>query len=800
MRTTSRAIARALALAAPVALVALAASGAIAPTPARSEEPPNAAALLASGDPVKRIEGLVALEKAGKSEASEKLALKALVDPDWGVAIQAAKSLAVLGGPASVEPLAKVAIEGEIAWLRRAAIDTAKTVGAEAAMGKALYAITTAKDAPTKVRALEAAAKWAGPAHLKRLRPLTKDKDVYVEAAAVAALGALAGDPGVREDVLEVLGKVLAARNDKGRFLAYGATLDVLGRLDLPLARELLATEVALMEGDDDYTGSRVARVLSAAPPADREAALAAAWPKAKDAVALRRLARLAGRIRPPSSRALLEPLLGHREERVRSEAAAALGGLGDAAAVPALAAVLGDKGTFARLEAWRALGRIEEPGAYLARVDRLRADASEDVRVEYVAALFDRGAPEAVPVLASLFDDTSWRVASAAMAAAGALGIDEDLPRFTAFLEHRDWRVRGAAFEALGRLRAVGAFPKLIAGLADKDPVVRGVCHANLQILASHRISADAKAWTRWYEENGRQLVLVKRSRKKAPVVEEGKGPEGRYAHEGYVRRKGVEVLQKARILVVTGAWDHVERVLDHLRIPATTLRAQELKKAGLNPNQVVLVNCEGNVDGDSAERLSWFVNVGGYLMSTDWAVTKTIRDCFPGRVAQFSGSSTGNDVVVVEETWPGNAFTRDVFGDAPALQWWLEVQAFPLVVTWPERVEVIVDSRAMRQRYGASPLAVSFRYGLGKVVHSVSHFYLQEEAFAKVTKPRERMIFSADNLGLSLDDIRRLADEGRFERGLDEATMKEIAPDYSMFRMIVNFVAEKSRWVEGL
>ena len=26
------------------------------------------------------------------------------------------------------------------------------------------------------------------------------------------------------------------------------------------------------------------------------------------------------------------------------------------------------------------------------------------------------------------------------------------------------------------------------------------------------------------------------------------------------------------------------------------------------------------------------------------------------------------------------------------------------------------------------------------------------------------------------------------------------EIAPDYSMFRMIVNFVGEKSRWVEGL
>ena len=451
------------------------------------------------------------------------------------------------------------------------------------------------------------------------------------------------------------------------------------------------------------------------------------------------------------------------------------------------------------RLEAWRALGILEDPKAYRARAERARADPLEDVRVEFVAALFDRGDPAAIPVLATLFDDKSWKVASAALAAAGALGIDEDMPRFAAYVEHRDWRVRAAAFEALGRLRAVPAFPKLIAGLSDKDPVVRGVCHANLQILSSVKLSADAKTWTTWWEKHGGSLVLIKHSRKKDRPVEQAK-EDGAYAQDGYGRRKGVEILQKARILVVTGAWDHVEKVLDHLRIPATTLRAQELKKAGLNPNQVVLVNCEGNVDADSAERLQWFVNVGGYLMSTDWAVTKTIHDCFPGRVAQFPGSSTGNDVVVVEEARPGNPFTRGVFDQAPALQWWLEVQAFPLLVTWPERVEVIVDSRAMKQRYGASPMAVTFRYGLGKVVHSVSHFYLQEEAFSKVSKPRERMIFAADHLGLSLEDIRRLSDEGKFDGALNDATMKEIAPDYSMFRMIVNFVAEKSRWVEGL
>jgi hypothetical protein len=60
--------------------------------------------------------------------------------------------------------------------------------------------------------------------------------------------------------------------------------------------------------------------------------------------------------------------------------------------------------------------------------------------------------------------------------------------------------------------------------------------------------------------------------------------------------------------------------------------------------------------------------------------------------------------------------------------------------------------------------------------------------------------MVFAADHLGLPLEAIRELAKKGAFTGQLNEETMKQIAPDYSMFRLIVNFVAEKSRWVEDL
>jgi len=239
---------------------------------------------------------------------------------------------------------------------------------------------------------------------------------------------------------------------------------------------------------------------------------------------------------------------------------------------------------------------------------------------------------------------------------------------------------------------------------------------------------------------------------------------------------------------------------VLDHLNIRHTLLRAQQIKDAGVNPNQIILINCEGNVDKRVRERLRWFVNVGGYLMTTDWALTKAVRVCFPGYLQQYARSSTGNDVVVVEEAAPGSVLTRGVFNDVPALKWWLEVQAFPITVNYPERCQVLVDSAEMRQRYGSSPMGAVFRWGLGKVQHSVSHFYLQEEGLSSVAQPRERMIFSRDHLGLSLAQIRKLQKRGAFEGSVTEAAMREIAPDYSMFRLIVNFVAEKAAWVENL
>jgi hypothetical protein len=487
----------------------------------------------------------------------------------------------------------------------------------------------------------------------------------------------------------------------------------------------------------------------------------------------------------------------------VRVAAAHALLLVGDPASAPALLKRLDDKEEEVRVRVVAALARTQPRAEFHALAETVAKDRSAEVRTQYVAEVHDHADHAGIAALVPFLDDPDWQPASAAAAALGALGVEEDLPKLAPLVKNGRWHVRGAAYEGLGRLRTMKAVPLLAEGLKDKDPVVRSVCLANLQILSGQRLQARTGEWLEWYERIGRTLTLEKRSRRspeeKAREAEER--AKAYYAHEHETwRERALEVLARARILVTIGAWDHVERVLDHLAIRHTLLRAQELKESGLNPNQVLLVNCEGTHDSEGRERIRWFVNVGGFLMSTDWALVNTIQTCFPGYLVPQHQFSTGNDVVVIEEAQPGHPWTKGVFEHVPALKWWLEIQAFPMLVASPERVDVLVDSAEMRAKYGSSTMSVAFRFGLGKVQHSVSHFFLQEEGLVTESNPRERMIFASDHLGVPLRTLRGLNARGLLDGALTDPVMRELAPHYSMFRLIVNVVREKEDWVQDL
>ena len=73
-----------------------------------------------------------------------------------------------------------------------------------------------------------------------------------------------------------------------------------------------------------------------------------------------------------------------------------------------------------------------------------------------------------------------------------------------------------------------------------------------------------------------------------------------------------------------------------------------------------------------------------------------------------------------------------------------------------------------------------------------SASHFYLQKEGFSHESNARDRMIFAANHLGISIADIRKLDDKGAFDNVNDT---KAISKSYSMFHLLVNFIEEKRR-----
>ncbi len=775
---------------------------ALTPAAVRAESAiASAQKLLASKDWSERTKGLEQIAELGRSPEAEKAVLGLLDDPDWGVEITACKVLAKVGGDAAKEALAKRATDGDIQWVRDAAIVALRELDPEGGGARLLERARNAaqKDDGTRERAYVAAGRIGGKDVLRKLIFQSTSKNTEVAAAAVRGIAALAGDPASATEIVAAVEPLLSSRSDKKFFLLYAAAIDALARVPGSSASGLLASEAVQQPDDDLYAQERIGRGLEKRPAEELAGVLHTAFGQAKKPDEIRRAARLAGRVKCAGARDGLEALLAHKEDRVRSEAAKALGILRNPDSAPALTKLLDDKSPYVRMEAVTALARTIPPTDFRALGARIRKDPLELIRLQFVVEVSDLGDPAGVADLVPLLADPAWRVSSAAAAAVGSLGAAEDLPKLEPLVTHKAWQVRGAAFEGLGRLRAAGAIPLLTEGLTDKDPLVKGVCHANLQILCREKLGPDAKLWREWWANNGVGLVLVKQSRRTEAEKQKEREKNKDYGNQA-ARDAGVEILQKARILVVTGAWDHVEKVLGHLNIPHTLLRAQQLKDAGINPNQTILVNCEGNMDSDSRERVQWFVNVGGYLMTTDWALTKTIEPGFAGYLKQFSGSSTGNDVVVVEDAFPGHPFNAGIFDGVPAMKWWLEIQAFPMTVIWPERTEVLVDSAEMKKRYGSSPMAATFRWGLGKVQHSISHFYLQEEGMQAAQKERDRMVFAADNLGLNLEEIRRLAKDGGFTGQINEETMKKIAPGYSMFRLIVNVVREKSDWVENL
>lgn len=184
--------------------------------------------------------------------------------------------------------------------------------------------------------------------------------------------------------------------------------------------------------------------------------------------------------------------------------------------------------------------------------------------------------------------------------------------------------------------------------------------------------------------------------------------------------------------IVVVQGTYDHVERLLDTIKVPYTQIDSNQI--ASYNGGRVMLVNCcsrYGAVESSASKKLkdsvSAFVNGGGRLVTTDWAIG-LVEKTFPGKVEKKA--KTTDDVVEVQaHTDIARRFLGLNYAQCHP-KWWLEGSSD--IYTIGQGVVPIITSDEMKEKYGQPYVAVGFAEGKGEVFHFISHMELQRTKLA--------------------------------------------------------------------
>ena len=186
------------------------------------------------------------------------------------------------------------------------------------------------------------------------------------------------------------------------------------------------------------------------------------------------------------------------------------------------------------------------------------------------------------------------------------------------------------------------------------------------------------------------------------------------------------LEGIAEADILVVRGVHDHIQRVLRLADTRFTLVTPVALNSAELRPDQVMFVNCGAKFDEKGLRKIGSFVNEGGFLFTTDWALRDVLEAAFPGYV-EYNGASTADEVVRVEIHRKDDPLLATLIGPNDDPQWWLEGSSYPIRILKPEQVDVIISSKELGRRYGEPAVFITFEVGEGRIYHMISHFYLQ-------------------------------------------------------------------------
>jgi len=242
----------------------------------------------------------------------------------------------------------------------------------------------------------------------------------------------------------------------------------------------------------------------------------------------------------------------------------------------------------------------------------------------------------------------------------------------------------------------------------------------------------------------------------------------------------------QDVDVIVVRGQYDFIESVLRLSGTPFKLIEPGALGRELLTPEKIVFINCPGNLEPIGLEKLNSFVQSGGFLFTTDWALKQVLEPVFPGYV-RYNLKATADEVVRVEVDAGQDPFLQTILGPEEDPQWWLEGSSYPIEVKSPGEVEVLVHSREVGEKYGADPVFVSFEPGEGKVYHMISHFYLQRSETRSQRHRSSGMEYFGEK-GLSCKYLAKYT-----SMGLAEEKLADIESAYTSSAMTKKILRDK-------
>ena len=251
-------------------------------------------------------------------------------------------------------------------------------------------------------------------------------------------------------------------------------------------------------------------------------------------------------------------------------------------------------------------------------------------------------------------------------------------------------------------------------------------------------------------------------------------------------------EELGQSEVIVSTGVHDNIEQVFNGIGLKHNLINPQQFEKIDLDPDKIIFINCPGNVTSKGLRNLVTFVEKGGFLFTTDWALRHVIEPGFPGYI-KYNNRPTSDEVVRVDILAEEDPFLQSLIGPNDDPQWWLEGSSYPIEILNHKEVDILIKSKEIEKKYGESAVFVTFDYGKGKIYHMISHFYLQRAETRTARHAKSGAEYA--NEKLNMDQYR---EEKYKNMGIENANLSDVEAAYSSSSIMNKILWDKRKMAE--